>query len=126
MTKHRRKESKINENEAKSTKEMIPIIKCKRKSYNFYQNQSYRKNSPILLASKGWSNKKSRGDYFFIYPPDTVLFICNCYSFWNFSNNRDFSSRRLRMKQTKQTNNLVMIHFMILIWTLLCASTCKI
>uniref|UniRef100_A0A1B6EFR9 RNA helicase n=2 Tax=Clastoptera arizonana TaxID=38151 RepID=A0A1B6EFR9_9HEMI len=40
------------------------IIECKTSSLNHYKNQTYKKFDAIPLASKGWHNKQSRGDYF--------------------------------------------------------------
>ncbi|XP_054003009.1 probable ATP-dependent RNA helicase DDX28 [Hylaeus anthracinus] len=54
-------------------KTMVPIIKCKRKSFNFYKGQTYSKHEKILLASKGWQHRLSKGDYFFIYPDDNEV-----------------------------------------------------
>lgn len=45
-----------------------PTISCKRKEYDFYPGTKQNKLNPIKLASKGWQNKKSRGDYFIIHP----------------------------------------------------------
>ncbi|XP_043248041.1 probable ATP-dependent RNA helicase DDX28 [Colletes gigas] len=70
FAKNRRKEIEINDDEATSTKEMIPIITCKRKTYNFYKGQVYSKNERVTLASKGWRHRDSRGDHFFIHPFD--------------------------------------------------------
>ncbi|XP_076766637.1 putative ATP-dependent RNA helicase Dbp21E2 [Xylocopa sonorina] len=35
--------------------------------YNFYKGDACTKGKPIL-ASHGWNNRKTKGDYFFIYP----------------------------------------------------------
>ncbi|XP_076239372.1 putative ATP-dependent RNA helicase Dbp21E2 isoform X2 [Calliopsis andreniformis] len=59
-----------NDNGKKNEKEKIPIILCKKNTLNFYKGQSYSKREKILLASKGWNHRKSRGDHFFIYPYD--------------------------------------------------------
>ncbi|KAK1126230.1 hypothetical protein K0M31_004863 [Melipona bicolor] len=48
-------------------KSKIPIIKCKKKMYDFYKSNIRTKEKPTL-ASHGWKNKKTRDDYFFIYP----------------------------------------------------------
>ncbi|KAF3427484.1 hypothetical protein E2986_02866 [Frieseomelitta varia] len=50
-------------------KSKIPIIKCKKKMYDFYKSNIRTKEKPTL-ASHGWKNKKTRDDYFFIYPYD--------------------------------------------------------
>lgn len=47
-------------------KKSVPIISCKRKEYNHYAGQTYSKFQEVSLASKGWSHKKSVGDYFTI------------------------------------------------------------
>lgn len=45
----------------------LPIISCKRPEFNHYDGQSYSKFDGIPLASKGWLNRKSKGDYFVVY-----------------------------------------------------------
>lgn len=55
-----------------NVEEKTPIIVCRRKEFNFYEGQIYPKYMPIPLASKGWHHYKSKGDYFFVYPPTTV------------------------------------------------------
>lgn len=45
----------------------LPIISCKRPEFNHYDGQSYSKFEGIPLASKGWLNNKSKGDYFVVY-----------------------------------------------------------
>lgn len=42
------------------------IITCKNKEFDFYGEKS-RRGDEILLASKGWGHKFSRGDYFIIH-----------------------------------------------------------
>lgn len=42
------------------------IITCKNKEFDFYGEKS-RRSDEILLASKGWGHKFSRGDYFIIH-----------------------------------------------------------
>lgn len=44
--------------------------------YNFYKDDTCSKEKPIL-ASHGWKNRKSKGDYFFIYPHNNVSFVYN-------------------------------------------------
>lgn len=48
-------------------KSKIPIVKCKKKMYDFYKSNIRTKEKPTL-ASHGWKNKKTRDDHFFIYP----------------------------------------------------------
>lgn len=60
-------------------KSKIPVIKCKKKMYDFYKSNTSTKEKPTL-ASHGWKNKKTRDDYFFIYPYGNVYFTCN--NFW--------------------------------------------
>jgi len=44
----------------------IAVISCKRKDFNHYYSQTYGKFEALPLASKGWFNKRSSGDYFVI------------------------------------------------------------
>ncbi|XP_076655003.1 putative ATP-dependent RNA helicase Dbp21E2 [Halictus rubicundus] len=46
----------------------IKIIECKRKTFNFYKGMAYKKKEIIPLASQKWNHRKSKGDYFTIYP----------------------------------------------------------
>lgn len=55
------------ENEPKPKENRVPIIKCKKSMYNFYKGDAFNKRD-IVLASHGWNNRKSKDDYFFIYP----------------------------------------------------------
>lgn len=45
-----------------------PIIKCKRNSFDFYPGTEYSKYEIVPIASDGWNNLKSRGDFFTIFP----------------------------------------------------------
>ncbi|KAF5308308.1 hypothetical protein FQR65_LT06301 [Abscondita terminalis] len=47
------------------------IISCKRSDYNHYSNQKYNHLDEIVLASKGWTHYKSKGDYFIVNPNPT-------------------------------------------------------
>lgn len=51
-----------------------PIIKCKHSELNHYRNQVYEKFDSLCLASRGWYNYKSKGDYFTvnIYTDDYI------------------------------------------------------
>ena len=55
-------------------KSQIPIIKCKKKMYDFYKSNIRTKEKPTL-ASHGWKNKMTRDDYFFIYPYGNVFHL---------------------------------------------------
>ncbi|XP_017881727.1 probable ATP-dependent RNA helicase DDX28 [Ceratina calcarata] len=54
-------------NDAKPKKDRVPIIKCKKSMYDFYQDDTFNKYKPVL-ASHGWDNRKTKDDHFFIYP----------------------------------------------------------
>ncbi|VVC37077.1 Helicase, C-terminal,DEAD/DEAH box helicase domain,P-loop containing nucleoside triphosphate [Cinara cedri] len=43
------------------------VIKCKQKKLNHERNKKYDQFKEIPLASKGWKNKKAKGDYFTIH-----------------------------------------------------------
>lgn len=66
-----RKKMEVKEREKKRQLSMAgdpttPIITCKRSELNHNKGQSYSKFASIKLATKGWQNKKSDGDYFTI------------------------------------------------------------
>ncbi|KAI8422803.1 hypothetical protein MSG28_006548 [Choristoneura fumiferana] len=52
---------------SQQVKKKLPIITCKRPEYNHYEGQTYSKFDGVKLASAGWLNVKSKGDYFTIY-----------------------------------------------------------
>lgn len=57
----------------KQTENLQPIISCRRKEFDFYNDKPYDKLEAIPLASKGWHHKKSKGDYFIVhYVPNDV------------------------------------------------------
>ncbi|XP_012147431.1 putative ATP-dependent RNA helicase Dbp21E2 [Megachile rotundata] len=64
-----RRKRKIINPEPEVKRSGIPIITCKRSSFNFYKGDRYDKWNPVL-ASQSWNNKSSRGDYFYIHPYD--------------------------------------------------------
>lgn len=57
------------------------MIKCKQKKLNHERNKKYDQFKEIPLASKGWKNKKAKGDYFtiHIYNNVSLVFILNLY-----------------------------------------------
>lgn len=44
------------------------LISCKESKYNFYTGMTHDKFDEKMLASKGWTHYKARGDYFIIHP----------------------------------------------------------
>lgn len=48
-------------------KGQTPIIQCKRMEFNFYEGMKYGKFDKIPLASQGWMNRGSNGDFFSLY-----------------------------------------------------------
>ena len=42
------------------------VISCKRQQFNHYKGQRYSNFSPENLASGGWKDQRSRGDFFTI------------------------------------------------------------
>lgn len=54
-----------------------PIITCRRKEYNFYSEDNNKNNrlDVVKLASKGWHNRKSNGDYFIIHMIDHISML---------------------------------------------------
>lgn len=61
----------------KSKDNIRPIITCRRKEYNFYLEDNNKNNrlDIVKLASKGWHNRKSRGDYFIIHMIDHISML---------------------------------------------------
>lgn len=61
-------EEQLQNSSPKTKKGKVKIIECKRSDFNFYKGMAYKKKEIIPLASQGWNHRKSRGDYFYIYP----------------------------------------------------------
>ncbi|XP_076297063.1 putative ATP-dependent RNA helicase Dbp21E2 [Lasioglossum baleicum] len=65
-------EEQLHDSSPKTKKDLpkgkVKIIECKRKEFNFYKGMAYKKKETIPLASQRWDHRKSRGDYFHIYP----------------------------------------------------------
>nr|XP_033338082.1 probable ATP-dependent RNA helicase DDX28 [Megalopta genalis] len=68
-TRARKKKVQLHDDELlESFKGKMKIIDCRRKVYDFYEGQTYSRKQIIPLASHGWNHRKSKGDYFTIYP----------------------------------------------------------
>ena len=68
LVNNRHKQREIYDDTKESEIGKVPIITCKRKSFNFYKDQTISKRGKIILASDGWNHRNSRGDYFFVHP----------------------------------------------------------
>ncbi len=42
------------------------VISCKNAQFNHYLGQTYKEFNPQMLASRGWKNRQSKGDFFVI------------------------------------------------------------